>query len=166
MGGNRILEFFDFADNDFAESWLVDENGGMSDQMLEDLYGYGGIVLGVGAGLRALKHHTNVVFGSHVFGKAILRRNERLGLGCVGIGICVGGRRDANGRNARRVGRDERVREKGGELFASDPLFFVDDFADRVTHNGIRAARTLGAKKAGDALGGKQGGGTSGARHG
>lgn len=66
-----MLEFFDFADNDFAESRLVDENGGMSDQMLKDLYGYGGIVLGIGAGLRALEHHANVMLGSHVFGKAI-----------------------------------------------------------------------------------------------
>ena len=168
-----MLEFFDFADNDFAKSRLVDENGGMSDQMLKDLYGYGGIVLGVGAGLRALKHHTNVMFGSHVFGKAI-RRNERLnnrrniwlGLGRVCMGIRVGGRRDADGRNARRVGRNERIWKERSELFASGPLFFVDDFADGVTHNGVGAAGTFGAKKAGDALGGNQGGGTSGARHG
>lgn len=87
------------------------------------------------------------------------------------MGIRVGGRRDADGRNARGVGRDERIGKKGGELFASGPLFFVDDFADGVTHNGVThngvgTAGTLGAKKAGDALGGEQGGGTSGARHG
>jgi len=104
------------------------------------------------------------MLGTHVFGKAILRWNKWwkiwLGLGCVCIGIRVGGRRDtdgwnSHGRNARGVGRDERVREKGGELFAVGPLFFVDDFADRVTHNRVGAARTLGAKEAGDALGGK-----------
>jgi hypothetical protein len=87
------------------------------------------------------------------------------------MGIRVGGRWDADrrnshGRNARGVGRDERIGKKGGELFASGPLFFVDDFADGVAHNGVGTAGTLGAKKAGDALGGEQGGGTSGARHG
>ena len=164
MGGNRILEFFDFADNDFTESWLVDENGGMSDQMLEYLYGYGGIVFWVGAGLRSLEHHANVMLGSHVFGKAILgwndQRNVVGSLGRVCMGIRVGGRRDADGRNARRVGRPR------GELFASGPLFFVDDFAYGVAHNGVGTAGTLGAKEAGDALGGEQGGGTCGARHG
>lgn len=101
MGGNGVLEFFDFADNDFAEPWLVDENGRMSNQMLKDFYGDTSIVFGVGAGLRALEHHANVMFGSHVFGKAILRRNVWLSLGRVCIGICVGGRRDVDGRNAR-----------------------------------------------------------------
>ena len=110
LGGNGVLEFFDFADNHLAKSRLVDENGGMSNKMLKDLYGYGGTVFGIGAGLRALEQHTNVMLGTHVFGKAIPRRNERwkiwLGLGSVCIGIRVGGRRDTDvrntdGRNAR-----------------------------------------------------------------
>jgi hypothetical protein len=114
------------------------------------------------------------LLGTHVFGEAILRRNKRLnnrrniwlGLGSVRMGIRVGGRRNVDGWNARGVGRDERIGKKGGELFASGPLFFVDDFADGVAHNGVGTAGTLGAKKAGDALGGEQGSGTSGARHG
>ena len=72
LGENGVLKFFDFSEDGFAESRLVDENGRMSNQMFKDLCGDGGIVLWVGAGLSALEHHSNVMFGSHVFGKAIL----------------------------------------------------------------------------------------------
>ena len=174
LGENGVFEFFDFTDDGLTKSWLVDENGGMSDQMLEDLYGDGGIVLWIGAGLSALEHHANVMLGTHVFGKAgiskinvrSIRCNMLLGSWCVGIGICVGRRRDIDGRNAWRVGRNERIWEKGRELFAVGPLFFVYDFADRVAHNGVRTTRTLGTKKAGNTLGGNKGSGANGTRHG
>lgn len=108
LSENGVLEFFDFADDGLTKSWLVDENSGMSDQMLEDFYGDGGIVLWIGAGLSALEHHANVMLGTHVFGKAVIskiavrsiRCNMCFGSWCVGIGIRVCGGRNNDRRNA------------------------------------------------------------------